>query len=179
MIALYPIYIFIGKWEFHSFQREARASVSVHRQYDAADRCTCKSFAMIMKPLIVWRIEWNSVPHPIMSYPFEIFKLECYTNYIGFASKPMANGKRIPSYIRAPIRIKWNISHYCLHIRYQSFCTICDTSQYWKCCTEIWKFYILHSHIVHSITFHLLSNRMCQYRFTLIWLMRIWSHSVR
>lgn len=24
------------------------------------DRCTCKSFAMIMKPLIVWWIEWNS-----------------------------------------------------------------------------------------------------------------------
>lgn len=25
----------------------------LHRQYDTADRCTCRSFAMIMKPLIV------------------------------------------------------------------------------------------------------------------------------
>lgn len=32
-----------------------------HWQYDAADRCTCRSFAMIKWNHWLWWIEWNSV----------------------------------------------------------------------------------------------------------------------
>lgn len=148
----------------HSMTQHSKVPHSIHRQCDAVDRsmCTCKSFAMTMKPSIVRWIDWNSAPHPIMSFPLKYLNNMLWTLHSQF----QVGSSKLQKYIRNcnSIRHRYELNEkiytiVCILDINRVVAMVCHVIIYIENVRfmEIWRYYI---HI-YSITFHLLFKPKC------------------